>query len=63
MSYITGMINKKTSALSVVCRGFYGARGENRTLDARFRKPTLYPLSYTSMTGEMSPEIILTHFF
>ena len=31
-----------------------GARGETRTPDARFRKPTLYPLSYTSILTKSS---------
>ncbi len=29
--------------------GIFGARKEIRTPDARFRKPTLYPLSYASI--------------
>ena len=33
-------------------RDYVGALGKNRTCDARFRKPTLYPLSYKGLGGE-----------
>ena len=31
---------------SILAHNQIGAPGRNRTCDARFRKPTLYPLSY-----------------
>src|ERR1700722_20104013 len=49
---VTGSLNNGSTCLphestSVpFTRGFRSAPGRNRTCDARFRKPTLYPLSY-----------------
>ena len=34
-----------------------GALGKNRTCDARFRKPTLYPLSYEGWSIGMLPTV------
>ena len=37
-----------------LCAGSYGAPARTRTWDARFRKPTLYPLSYGGVGATLS---------
>ena len=39
---------------------FLGAPGRNRTYDLRFRKPTLYPLSYGSRQTRLVAVRVMT---
>ncbi len=51
--------DKRKSPVILEITGLSGARGETRTPDARFRKPTLYPLSYASMFLHVPYHIII----
>ena len=51
--------DKRKSPVILEITGLSGARGEIRTPDARFRKPTLYPLSYASMFLHVPYHIII----